>query len=398
MDYDNRPQAGGFATEYWRAKACDPRFRNRALAELARLDGQGDSKPAEPSPAARSRVGDHVAQVVDGLRDQVASRPAAVLVVEQPTAPRQQPPRRPPKSRPPDRRDPEAMQLALSMSLKELEARRDTLSPLSTAAAFDRHEEAIEIKQRQIAHQQRHDRQQQRLSPPAETDCDTQLKEFFAMVPRRMRRRRKAGILSFAAVEVYSELADHYAMRGTNEAWPSQATLSRETGLSVPTVKRALAQLKADHWIVVHRTGRSNRYQALPWPEVRRRQAAGSSSARTPRPDTKSADLQPSGVSRDPSDRSPVIPKEREREGLSIPPYGRNGDHAAQARRGSPLGDVEEQHSEVLEIDRVGHSRPDAPAGLSQRDPQLRSAGPVWTPLARRKTLKEEPGEIGADF
>jgi DNA-binding transcriptional regulator YhcF (GntR family) len=60
-------------------------------------------------------------------------------------------------------------------------------------------------------------------------------------------------------------LATHMDMNGEN-AWPSLATLARETGLSTRTVQRAIAGLRDKELIRVkpgHGPGRSNRYQAV---------------------------------------------------------------------------------------------------------------------------------------
>ena len=63
----------------------------------------------------------------------------------------------------------------------------------------------------------------------------------------------------------------NHANRDTERAWPSQETIARKTGFSVPTVKRHVATLRRKGWIkidVVWKEGKSHNVYTICWQAV----------------------------------------------------------------------------------------------------------------------------------
>lgn len=137
----------------------------------------------------------------------------------------------------------------------------------------DELDEAIGIKRRQIAYRKKQaeldarSARELRLFDPEKPRHES---ERFAMVPRLMRRRWMAGILSPAAVAVYMCLWDMHGVRPTDPGkYVSPDAVAGELGLSRRHVQRVLEELIADHWIERLPAGRGSKYWARPWQQAR---------------------------------------------------------------------------------------------------------------------------------
>ena len=175
---------------------------------------------------------------------------------------------RPRKGRP---KNPAAMALAKAHSLAELRRKHEEVHQRSHYSQdyrqADLFDEAIGIKKRQIEYRRRQRAELKPIPLPQLADAGKSPTEPFGMIPVRM-----FGRVRKSAIHVYAALAGEFAMRGENRTWVSVAKLVEVTGLSRRMVRYATEELEGDYWIETIRTGRANRYRALPWPEVRLRQ------------------------------------------------------------------------------------------------------------------------------
>lgn len=83
-------------------------------------------------------------------------------------------------------------------------------------------------------------------------------REKFSIIPQDLFRK---GFLSPLAVVIFLELDARIGQKGSYRI--KQATLAESLGLSLNSVKRAIAELKAKGLLIVHITGRSSRYELI---------------------------------------------------------------------------------------------------------------------------------------